>query len=129
MVSNEIEALISKNEEKSAKRGTSVFHLSTYNDPALLKKENYTLICRRCSPTFVCTRHAHILFCSSVDSELAKQGKFEILSDRLYSHLSAKASIQINFIIGGTTLGCIIWSLLDPHYSVTFGFEMNHIRM
>ena len=24
---------------------------------------------------------------------------------------------------------CIIWSLADTHWSVTFGFEMNHIRL
>ena len=29
----------------------------------------------------------------------------------------------------GTTLECIIWALVDTHKSVTFGFEMNHIRL
>ena len=31
--------------------------------------------------------------------------------------------------IGGTTLDCIIWSLVETHQSVTFGFGFNHIRL
>ena len=31
--------------------------------------------------------------------------------------------------IGGTTLDFIIWSLADTHWSATFGFRLNHIRV
>ena len=31
--------------------------------------------------------------------------------------------------IGGTTLDCIIWLLVDTHYSATFGFGLNHIKV
>ena len=37
-----------------------------------------------------------------------------------------------SFSIGGgvgTTLDCIIWSLVDTHKSVTFGLGLNHIRL
>ena len=29
--------------------------------------------------------------------------------------------------IGGTTLDCIIWSLVDTHWSATFDFGFDHI--
>ena len=32
-------------------------------------------------------------------------------------------------IIGGTTLDCIIWKLVDTHQSATFGHGFNHIRV
>ena len=31
--------------------------------------------------------------------------------------------------IGGTTLDCIIWSLVDTHLSATSGFGFDHIRV
>ena len=31
--------------------------------------------------------------------------------------------------IGGTTLDCIIWSLVDTHESATSGFGFDHIRV
>ena len=36
---------------------------------------------------------------------------------------------KIHFILKGTTLDCIIWSLVDTPYSVTLGLELNHIRL
>ena len=36
-------------------------------------------------------------------------------------------NLKVN--IGGTTLDCIIWSLVDKHQSATFGFGFNHIRL
>ena len=50
-ITKQIQVLIKKNEVTSAKRGRSVFYLSTYDDPALLNKDNYTLICRQYSPS------------------------------------------------------------------------------
>ena len=85
-VSDQIQSLITKNEVTSAKRGRSVFHLSTYDDPALLNKDNYTLICRQCSPSFVCSKHAHIPFYESAFKKLKSFQEDEIC---LYtSHVS-----------------------------------------
>ena len=63
-VSSEIEALISKDKDKTEKRGRAVYYLTTYTDPVLFNKENYNIFCRKCSPSFVCAKHAHIQFCS-----------------------------------------------------------------
>ena len=73
-VSHQIQALIKKDEVTSAKRGRSIFYLSKYDDPALFNRDNYTLICRQCSPSYVCVKHSHIQFCSPV--EFVKRGKF-----------------------------------------------------
>ena len=86
-MSHQIQALIRKNEVRSAKRGRSIFNLSTYDDPALLNKDNYNLICRQCSPSYVCSKHPHIPFCSPPD--FVKRGEFQRLpkaSDRLICH-------------------------------------------
>ena len=32
-------------------------------------------------------------------------------------------------LLGGHTVECIIWSLVDTHWSVTFSFGLNHIRL
>ena len=82
LVSAEIEALISRKEVKSGQRERSIYTLTTYDDPALLKKENFTLICRQCSPSYVCTRHAHITFCSP-DVGIVKRGNFLVKRKRL----------------------------------------------
>ena len=43
--------------------------------------------------------------------------------------ISAFPSNQKNLCIGGTTLDCIIWSLVDTYQSATFGFGFDNIRV
>ena len=48
---------------------------------------------------------------------------------KMYHIYESYDSCDMNHYIGGTTLDCIISSLVDTHLSATFGFGSNHIRM
>ena len=37
------------------------------------------------------------------------------------------AAVEVN--IGGTTLECIMWSLVGTHQSAAYGFGFDHIRV
>ena len=78
-----------------------------------------------------------------VETEKAKNHCYSIIFDVSQNHKINKINKWTNQkvnrnqiillivaqFIGGTTLECIIWSLVYTHESVTFGFEMNHIRV
>ena len=43
--------------------------------------------------------------------------------------ITRDSSAESTTFIGGTTLDCIIWLLLETHWSVTFGLGLNHTRL
>ena len=57
-----------------------------------------------------------------------KMRKLRIASNfKLFREMTLDALMFGQAFIGGTTLDCIIWSLVDTHSSATFGFGLNHI--
>ena len=48
---------------------------------------------------------------------------------KMHFFIERKKSDILLMDIGGTTLDCIIWSLVDTHVSATYGFGFDHIRV
>ena len=77
---------------QSEKRGRNVYKLEQLDHEVLFKNHNYTIVCKKCSPSKVCSRHIHIPFCYDLGPKpngrsVTKNGPFRASQRALYGHM------------------------------------------